>query len=66
MTMQRINGRALGIALACAGFVLAGCGDSGDAQQAETDVAAQTAQTGTASQTTAATLPVVTVYKSPT
>ena len=64
--MQRKQGHVVGLALACAGFVLAGCGGSGDAQQAETGVAAQTAETGTASQTTAATLPVVTVYKSPT
>ena len=64
--MKQKHGLAFSIALACAGFVLAGCGGSGEAQQADTGVAAQTAETGTPSQTTAATLPVVTVYKSPT
>lgn len=51
-------------AIAAAGFLAAGCG--GETAQAGSGVAARTADTGTASQTTAATLPVVTVYKSPT
>jgi len=64
--MRRKHIRAFSFALISTGFVLAGCGGTGDAQQTDTGVAAQTAETGTPSQTTAATLPVVTVYKSPT
>ncbi len=64
--MQRRHGLAFSTFLAFGSLVLAGCGGSDDAQPADTGVAAQAAETGTPSQTTAATLPVVTVYKSPT
>jgi len=48
-------------AVAAVGLLAAGCG--GEAEQTASTIAATTAA---ASQTTAATLPVVTVYKSPT
>ena len=61
---MKLTGFRAAAALAVAGFLAAGCG--GETAQAGSGVAARSADTDAASQTTAATLPVVTVYKSPT
>jgi hypothetical protein len=58
--MNRRNDIALGIALALGtAFAAAGCGQTDAGEEAPASVSAT-------SQTTDATLPVVTVYKSPT
>ncbi|MEK6254378.1 MAG: hypothetical protein N2B05_06780 [Gemmatimonadales bacterium] len=65
--MHRRAGLAFGVALAfVAGLSLAACGQ-GDTSESSANSAPQAAaETVQTAQTTAATMPVVTVYKSPT
>jgi len=64
--MHRRAGLAFGVALAfVAGLSLAACGQ-GDTSESSANSAPQAVEAIQTAQTTAATMPVVTVYKSPT
>jgi hypothetical protein len=65
-TMHRRAGLAFGVALAfVAGLSLAACGQ-GETSESSANSAPQAVEAQQTAQTTAATMPVVTVYKSPT
>lgn len=64
--MHRRAGLAFGVALAfVAGMSLAACGQE-DTSESSADSEPQAVEAVQTAQTTAATMPVVTVYKSPT